>query len=81
VRVDADSELDEVEHVRLDGDMSVEIVELEVDQVDLELRHVQEDVRWARRILLLSLHVTPVLDVGVVGLATGFERRAPCVQV
>jgi hypothetical protein len=41
VDIDADVELDEIEHVRLDGEVSVEVVQLEMDQVDSQLRHVE----------------------------------------
>src|SRR5829696_5256006 len=34
VHIDAHGELDEIQHASLEGDMSVEVVELEVDQVD-----------------------------------------------
>jgi hypothetical protein len=41
VYVHAHVQLDEIEHVRPEGDMSVEVVEFEVDQIDGELRHVE----------------------------------------
>ena len=76
VHVDAHVELDEVEHLRLERDVRVEVVELEVDRVDPQLRHVEQDVRRPGRVLLLALHVAPVLAVGVVGLAARLLRRA-----
>ena len=42
--VDADLELDEVEHLCLQGDVRIEVVELEVRLVDLDDGDVQQDV-------------------------------------
>jgi hypothetical protein len=41
-------QLHEVEHLRLKRDVSVEILELEMDRVDLDHRHVEEDVGISR---------------------------------
>jgi hypothetical protein len=72
VHVETDVELDQVEHLCLERHMSVEVIELEVNEVDLELRHIEKDVRRSSRVLLLTLDVAPVLAIGVVA-------RAPCL--
>jgi hypothetical protein len=65
VNVDADVELDEVQHPGLERDVGVEVVQLEVDQVHLQLGHVQQDVWRASPIFLFEALVLPVLAVGV----------------
>jgi hypothetical protein len=45
--------------------VGVEVVQLEVDQVHLQLGHVQQDVWRASPIFLFEALVLPVLAVGV----------------
>ena len=79
VNVDAHVELDQVQHVRLHGEMGVEVVELEMDQVHPQLRHVQQDVRRSAQIAFLAALVAPVLAVADVFAAAGALSRARTV--
>jgi hypothetical protein len=79
VHVDAHVELDEVQHLRLEGDVRVEVVELEVDRVDPELRYVEKDVRRSDAVLLLPVLVPTVFAVGVVLLEQRLLHRARAV--
>ena len=66
VDVDTHVELDQIQHIRLHGEMGIEVVELEMDQVDPQLGHVEQDVRRSARIAFLAARVAPVLAVGLV---------------
>src|SRR5215218_3640595 len=76
VEVHSDVQLDQVEHPRLERHVSVEVLELEVNEVDLELGHVEEHVRRTRPVLLLAALVGPVLAIGVGVGPHRLHRRA-----
>jgi hypothetical protein len=81
VNVDADVELDEVQHPRLERHVGIEVVELEVDRVDPQLGHIEQDVGRPDAVLLVLVHVLAVLAVGLVDLVPGLLRRPPPVRV
>ena len=80
VDVDPDIQLDEIQHVCLDGQVGVEVVELEVDQIDPQLRHVEEDVGRTTRIAFLAAHEAPVLARALVVAPPGALRRPRSVS-
>src|SRR5829696_4553324 len=80
VDVDPDIQLDEIQHIGLDGQMGVEVVELEVDQIDPQLRHVEEDVGRTTRIAFLAAHEAPVLARALVVAPPRALRRPRSVS-
>src|SRR5829696_7724373 len=80
VDVDPDIQLDEIQHIGLDGQMGVEVVELEVDQINPQLRHVEEDVGRTTRIAFLAAHEAPVLARALVVAPPRALRRPRSVS-
>jgi hypothetical protein len=80
VDVDPDIQLDEIQHIGLDGQMGVEVVEFEVDQIDSQLRHIEEDVRRTTRIAFLAAHEAPVLACALVVAPPRALRRPRSVS-
>ena len=81
VNVDTHVELDEVQDPRLEGHMCIQVVELEVDRVDPQLGHVEQDVGRPDPVLLVLVHVLAVFAVGLVDLVPSLLRRAQPVSV
>src|SRR6185436_1702300 len=59
--LDADIEVEQLEHLRLQRDLRVEVLDLEVERIELDDRHVEEDVRGVGVLRALALGVSAVL--------------------
>jgi hypothetical protein len=81
VHVEAHVELDEVQDPRLEGDVRIEVVELEVDGVDPQLGDVEQNVGRSDAVLLVLVHVLAVLAVRLVDLVPSLLCRALAVRV
>src|SRR5512133_1803575 len=81
VKVDAHVELDQVQDPCLEGHMRIEVVKLEVDRVDPQLGHVEQDVGRPDAVLLVLVDVLAVLAVGLVDLVASLLGRAQPVSV
>jgi hypothetical protein len=79
MHVEPDVELHEVEDVRLDRQVGVEVVELEVDRVDAQLRNIEEDIGLPARLALLTALPAPELALAQVVTLAGPLGRSRSV--
>ena len=72
----ADVQLHEVQHLRFERDMRLQVLELEVDLVDLDDRDVEQDIRVIPLFLVLGERVVGVLALRYRALAFDVLREA-----
>jgi hypothetical protein len=80
VDIDSNVQLDEVQHIGLDRQVRVEVIELEVDQVYPQLWNVEQNVGRPTGIALLAAFVPAELPIGLVAAPASPLRRSRSVS-